>query len=224
MFELPSDQRVTVRNRIRAVQLHRQLERNRAKYRCCSTQRKLSSIDRHAKTRRHAAVTTRPVAYAVDFHDEITKDYLHFSAAHFTIFSATQRENLHGHNFDVSCSLDTVVGPNGLAFDYNVVKDRLMALCDELDERVLLPAQSPHLTFEKDAGYLVVCFADERIPFLERDALLLPIRNATVEEFARWFAIRLGADAELRKQPIESLNVRVSSGPGQWASSRWSRP
>jgi 6-pyruvoyltetrahydropterin/6-carboxytetrahydropterin synthase len=155
---------------------------------------------------------------------EITKDYLHFSAAHFTIFSATQRENLHGHNFDVSCSLDTVVGPNGLAFDYNVVKDRLMALCDELDERVLLPAQSPHLTFEKDAGYLVACFADERIPFLERDALLLPIRNATVEEFARWFAIRLGADAELRKQPIESLNVRVSSGPGQWASSRWSRP
>lgn len=155
---------------------------------------------------------------------EITKDYLHFSAAHFTIFSATQRENLHGHNFDVSCSLDTVVGPNGLAFDYNVVKDRLMALCDELDERVLLPAQSPHLTFEKDGGYLVACFADERIPFLERDALLLPIRNATVEEFARWFAIRLGADPELRKQPIESLNVRVSSGPGQWASSRWSRP
>ena len=146
---------------------------------------------------------------------EITKDYLHFSAAHFTIFSATERENLHGHNFDVSCSLDTTVGPNGLAFDYNVVKDRLMALCDELDERVLLPAQSPHLTFTKEAGYLIACFADERIPFLERDALLLPIRNATVEEFARWFAIRLGADAELRRQPIESMNVRVSSGPGQ---------
>ena len=155
---------------------------------------------------------------------EITKDYLHFSAAHFTIFSATERENLHGHNFDVSCSLDTSVGPNGLAFDYNVVKDRLMALCDELDERVLLPAQSPHLTFENADGYLIVRFADERIPFLERDALLLPIRNATVEEFARWFAMRLGADAELSRQPIESLNVRVSSGPGQWASCRWSRP
>jgi len=155
---------------------------------------------------------------------EITKDYLHFSAAHFTIFSATERENLHGHNFDVSCSLDTVVGPNGMAFDYKIVKDRLMALCDELDERVLLPAQSPHLTFENDAGYLIVCFAAERIPFLPRDALLLPIRNATVEEFARWFAIRLGSDAELRHQPIESMNVRVSSGPGQWASCRWNRP
>jgi 6-pyruvoyltetrahydropterin/6-carboxytetrahydropterin synthase len=154
---------------------------------------------------------------------EITKDYLHFSAAHFTIFSATERENLHGHNFDVSCSLDTTVGPNGLAFDYNVVKDRLMALCDELDERVCYP-RSRRISRSRDANYLIVCFAEERIPFLERDALLLPIRNATVEEFARWFAIRLGADAELRRQPIESLNVRVSSGPGQWASCRWSRP
>jgi len=153
---------------------------------------------------------------------EITKDYLHFSAAHFTIFSATERENLHGHNFDVSCSLDTAVGPNGLAFDYNLVKDRMMALCDELDERVLLPAHSPHLTFDRQAPYLYACFAGERIPFLDRDVLLLPIRNTTVEEFARWFTIRLSNDAELRRQPIESLTVRVSSGPGQWASCRWS--
>jgi 6-pyruvoyltetrahydropterin/6-carboxytetrahydropterin synthase len=154
---------------------------------------------------------------------EITKDYLHFSAAHFTIFSATSRENLHGHNFDVSCSLDTTVGPNGMAFDYNLVKQRLLSLCNELDERVLLPGESPHLKFEREPPYLVVRFADERIPFLERDALLLPIRNATVEEFARWFAMRLGADAELRRQPIDSITVRVSSGPGQWASCRWSR-
>jgi 6-pyruvoyltetrahydropterin/6-carboxytetrahydropterin synthase len=153
---------------------------------------------------------------------EITKDYLHFSAAHFTIFSATERENLHGHNFDVSCSLDTTVGPNGMAFDYNLVKQRLLALCNELDERMLLPGESPHLSFEHEPPYLIVRFADERIPFLERDALLLPIRNATVEEFARWFALRLGTDPELRRQPIESFNVRVSSGPGQWASCRWS--
>jgi 6-pyruvoyltetrahydropterin/6-carboxytetrahydropterin synthase len=201
---------------------------------------KLSSIDNvmsksapTPKSTRADAVASMPTAKGAASQShapstattiEITKDYLHFSAAHFTIFSATERENLHGHNFDVSCSLDTAVGPNGLAFDYNVVKDRLMALCDELDERVLLPAQSPHLKFEHDGGYLIVRFADERIPFLERDALLLPIRNATVEEFARWFAQRLGADAELSRQPIESLNVRVSSGPGQWASCRWSRP
>jgi len=154
---------------------------------------------------------------------EITKDYLHFSAAHFTIFGAGSRENLHGHNFDVSCSLDTVIGEDGLAFDYNVVKDRLMALCDELDERVLIPELSPHLRLVDDGDYLTVLFGAERIPFLKRDVLTMPIRNATVEEFARWFTARLAADAELAREPIESLTVKVSSGPGQWASSRWEK-
>jgi 6-pyruvoyltetrahydropterin/6-carboxytetrahydropterin synthase len=154
---------------------------------------------------------------------EITKDYLHFSAAHFTIFSATDRENLHGHNFDVSCSLDTLIGDNGLAFDYNLVKDRLMALCDELDERVIMPQLSPYLTISDENDYIVVSFAGERIPFLRRDVLTLPIRNSTVEEFARWFTGRLAADPVLARQPIESLTVKVSSGPGQWASSRWEK-
>ena len=156
---------------------------------------------------------------------EITKDYLHFSAAHFTIFSATERENLHGHNFDVSCSLDTLIGDNGLAFDYNLVKDKLMALCNELDERVLMPEQSPHLKIERGPdGYVTIHFGAERILFLARDVLTLPIRNATVEEFARWFTARMAADADLARQPIESLTVKVSSGPGQWASSRWEKP
>lgn len=152
---------------------------------------------------------------------EITKDYLHFSAAHFTIFSATERENLHGHNFDVGCVIETPIGSNGLAFDYNLIKDKLKALCDELDERTLLPDQSPHLSFETQDDYLVAIFAEERIPFLARDVLRLPIRNSTVEEFARWFVARLSKDADFVELPIRSMTVRVSSGPGQWAASRW---
>ncbi len=155
---------------------------------------------------------------------EITKDYLHFSAAHFTLFSATERENLHGHNFDVSCFVDTVIGDDGLAFDYNLIKTQLERLCNELDERMLLPELSPHLGFEQpdgDDGYLIVRFADERIPFLSRDVMLLPIRNATVEEFARYFIDRLTADADFGELPISRLQIRISSGPGQWASCEW---
>ena len=88
---------------------------------------------------------------------EITKDYLHFSAAHFTIFSATQRENLHGHNFDVGCVIETLIGSDGLAFDYNLIKDKLKALCDELDERTLLPEQSPFLS-------LIACVVKQSTP------------------------------------------------------------
>ena len=52
----------------------------------------------------------------------IEKEDLHFSAGHFTIFSDTARENLHGHNWYVRARLLGVVGEGGLTFDYNVVK------------------------------------------------------------------------------------------------------
>ena len=154
---------------------------------------------------------------------EIQKEYLHFSAAHFTIFSATERENLHGHNFQVQATLEGNIGDDGLCFDYNEVKSRLKTLCEELDERVLLPEQSPYLTIAQDEDYVVATFSNERIPFLPRDVSTLPLRNITVEELAHWFLSRIVGDATFNALPIDSLNIRVASGPGQWASSRWVR-
>ena len=152
---------------------------------------------------------------------EISKDYLHFNAAHFTLFSATEREDLHGHTFYVAATVTSHIGNDGLAFDYNVFKTAMKALCDELDEKVLLPELSPHLRLETDAGYLVARFADERIPFLPRDVLTLPVRNVTVEEMAGWFLTRLREQPRIAGLGILSLELRVSSGPGQWAASRW---
>lgn len=152
---------------------------------------------------------------------EISKDYLHFNAAHFTIFSATEREDLHGHTFYVQASVDSPVGDDGLAFDYQVFKDLLRALCDELDEKVLLPERSPHLALEQADGYLVARFADERIPFLPRDVLTLPLRNITVEELAPWFLERARSAPPVRCLPLTRLQIRVSSGPGQWAGAEW---
>jgi len=154
---------------------------------------------------------------------EIQKEYLHFSAAHFTIFSATVRENLHGHNFHVEAALSGPIREDGLCFDYNDVKRKIKALCDSLDEKTLLPRHSPHLSIVEDGPYLVAHFHDEKIPFLPRDVITLPVRNVTVEELAYWFAEALLADAEFGALPIDELTIRVSSGPGQWASARWSR-
>ena len=44
---------------------------------------------------------------------EIAKQALNFSAAHFTIFSATEREDLHGHNWQVECELTSTIDANG---------------------------------------------------------------------------------------------------------------
>ena len=65
---------------------------------------------------------------------EISKEDLKFSGAHFTIFSATERERLHGHNFKVSLLLTADVGDNGMCFSYVEIKTRLRKLCAQLDE------------------------------------------------------------------------------------------
>ena len=152
---------------------------------------------------------------------EISKEYLNFSAGHFTLFSATERENLHGHNFQIRAAVTAAVGDDGLAFDYVVLKRVLKALCDQLDERVLLPQRSPHLRLEYQEGMVLALFADERIPFLERDVLPLPIRNVTIEELAALLLTRLRDCPELVGQDIRGIELGVSSGLGQWAFSSW---
>ena len=116
----------------------------------------------------------------------IDKEAHKFSAAHFTIFSATERERLHGHNYSVSARIVAPMGDNGFSADYNVYKKRLKVLCDGLDEYMVLAGDSPFQKIAEDDDYYVVSFADDRMQFLKRDTLVLPITNATVEEFSHY--------------------------------------
>lgn len=152
---------------------------------------------------------------------EISKEYLHFGAAHFTIFGPEDREDLHGHNFQIALDASAPIKGDGITFDYNILKRVTKRLCDDLDEQVLMPEYSPHLKIERADDYIWVLFGDERIPFLPRDIKLLPIRNVTVEELAHYFLKNLLADEEIRSLDIFSLNLRCASGDGQWALASW---
>jgi 6-pyruvoyltetrahydropterin/6-carboxytetrahydropterin synthase len=152
---------------------------------------------------------------------EISKEYLHFAAAHFTIFSATDRENLHGHNFQVTLNIEALVGDDGLTFDYNILKTSVKALCDSLDEQVLMPTQSPHLTIEQDNEYTYAIFNGERIPFLARDLTLMPLRNITVEELSAYLLNKIREDPSIATLDIRAMVLKCSSGEGQWAVARW---
>ncbi|MCB9541295.1 MAG: 6-carboxytetrahydropterin synthase [bacterium] len=156
---------------------------------------------------------------------ELCKESFKFSAGHFTIFSATSRERLHGHNFAVSCALTGEVQPDGLIADYRRYKRRLKELCDAWDEVLLLPAASPYLTVEPGESEVTIRFAGKRMILPREDVLLLPIRNITLEELSWLLLQALVADeaAALRDRLVEVV-MRVSSGPGQWAASRWTRP
>lgn len=150
----------------------------------------------------------------------IDKESHKFSAAHFTIFSATDRERLHGHNYSVSAMIAAPMGSNGFAADYNVYKNRIKTLCDELDEYVLLPDRSPYQTVtELDREYEVI-FNGEVMRFLKSDTQVLPISNATVEEFSRYLLERL-LDLSRGERLVE-VQLCVASGPGQKACTRWS--
>jgi 6-pyruvoyltetrahydropterin/6-carboxytetrahydropterin synthase len=153
---------------------------------------------------------------------ELAKEYLKFSAAHFTIFSATDRERLHGHNFTVSAKLRAPVDDNGLCFDYAIFKQHLKQLCESLDEYTLIAEHSKHLKIEKDGDYYRVVFNGEAMIFLRSDTLLLPVRNTTVEELSDYLINRILADEPLLKNHnIQKIEISVSSGPGQQGSSCW---
>ena len=67
-------------------------------------------------------------------------------------------------------------------------------------------------------------FNGEEMFFLKADTLLLPVRNATVEEYARYLLERLLEDRDLiMGHDIREVSIKVSSGPGQWGSCRWKR-
>lgn len=155
---------------------------------------------------------------------ELSKEYLKFSAGHFTIFSATERERLHGHNFSVSAKIVAPVNDNGLCFSYGDFKKKLEALCEKLDEYMLIPEQSPHLQIEEDESEYLIHFNGEQMRFLKSDCLLLPIRNATVEEFAELLLNQLLEDSAIKEFDVRKVEMRVSSGPGQWGSCEWVSP
>ena len=151
----------------------------------------------------------------------LAKENMKFSAGHFTIFSASERERLHGHNFRVELDIEARMLGNGMCFDYGIYKARVVALCRELNEWTILPTRSPHLRIEEDGEHVHAHFNGQRIPFLRGDVLLLPIENATLEEFAYWFLQRLCEDRDaLRAHAIAAIEVRVFSGPGQSAGRR----
>lgn len=155
---------------------------------------------------------------------ELQKESMKFSAGHTTIFSATERENLHGHMYHVYLGLTTWIEDNGMSFDYRFYKKRIQELCSHLNQTFLMPEFSPFLQHSEDQDYHYFVFNHKKIPFLKEDVTIMPLSNITIEELSRWFVQELIKDTEeLSKHNIEKLVVKVFSAPGQSASHEWTR-
>jgi len=155
---------------------------------------------------------------------ELFKEYMNFSVGHFTVFSRDTRENLHGHNYHLYVSIKTMIDEDGLSFNYRYYKEKFQQLCHQVDETVLLAGKCKYLTIKENEKYYVVTFNQEEMFFLKRDATILPIANITVEELSNWFMQQIIADlAELERNCVVGLTVKIFSGAGQSGATSWEK-
>lgn len=153
---------------------------------------------------------------------ELFEEKFSFSVAHFTLFSPTDRERLHGHNYQVHASLTADISEYGITFDYAIYKEKIFNLCQQLNTYLLLPGESPILQIKEKEEYYQVDFHTDKMFFLKKDVMILPLRNITLEELSLWFLNDLIQDQQsLKTCGIHKILIRVSNGPGRFGSAEW---
>lgn len=147
---------------------------------------------------------------------------LKFSAGHFTIFSKNKRERIHGHNYHLHALITAALAEPGITFDYDLFHDKLLALCQQLHSRFLLPGQSPYLTYKENATHYHFIFNHKTMSLLKEDVLVLPLANITLEELSRWFVEQITQDKSfLQEHDIVEIVIKVFNGPEHCASTLW---
>jgi 6-pyruvoyltetrahydropterin/6-carboxytetrahydropterin synthase len=155
---------------------------------------------------------------------ELFKEDMKFSSGHFTIFSSSERENIHGHNYRVYASFTLKTSKDGMSVDYRFYKEKMRSLCKMLDEIVIIPGLSKYLDITETEKHFQILFNSESMNFLKRDILVLPITNVTVEELAKWFIQQITSDrVYFGNDSIIAIKVKIFSGPGQSGSASWKR-
>lgn len=148
------------------------------------------------------------------------KEDFKFSAAHFTVFGGDEAEAFHGHNYRVGVELSGAdVDELEFLVPVAAAKRAIRSLCAELDEKVLLPTECPHL--ELGQGETVTAtFGQRRYELPSSEVVLLPVANVTVEALARLFWQRLADRWDSLRERVETLEVTVTETRGQGASYR----
>lgn len=147
----------------------------------------------------------------------VSQDHLVFCAGHFMIFPKGS-EPLHGHNYRVAVALEGEL-QDDMVMDFVALKRLVKALVDELDHRVLLPAEHPRLRLTLREETVEAEVDGKRYLFPLEDVRILPIPNTSAEWLARHLAGQLRArlPSNLR---LRALEVEVEESFGQSATYR----
>jgi 6-pyruvoyl-tetrahydropterin synthase len=151
----------------------------------------------------------------------VSKDYFKFNAGHFMAYPGF-RERLHGHNYRVAVRVEGPLGSDGYVVDFGDIKKATRRICDEIDERLIVPMRSDCLEIGTRDGQIEIKTEDGAyfsVP--ESDCALLPIAHSSAEELARYVCGRLVASLDLlRARKVTSVEVTVAESPLQEARYR----
>lgn len=154
------------------------------------------------------------------FRVHVTKDYLKFNAAHFIAYKGF-REALHGHNYRVSVQVEGQLGVQGYVLDFGIVKNTAKRVCNRLDEKTLVPANSDCLQIREDGTQVVVVYEQDEFRFPKSDVLMLPIIHTSAEELAQYLLGEIRRELERDGVTgITALEVGVAETTGQAAYCR----
>ncbi len=142
------------------------------------------------------------------------KEDFKFSAAHFTLFPDGSGELLHGHNYTVRVAVDgDELDEAGLLVDIAALKKHVRAMCARYDEHTLIPTESQLLGVSVLKGQVEVRFGDRLYRLPERDVVLLPLVNLTMELLAAMLWEEIATT--LRGSRATALEVEVEETSGQ---------
>ena len=152
----------------------------------------------------------------------VTKDHLVFCSGHFITFEGDKCERLHGHNYRAAVEVEGPLDENHYVFDFIALKQRIKAITDELDHRMMLATGNTLIRVEPGHRSVRVAYRDREWVFPRDDCVLLPIENTTAELLARYLGQRLleVLQREYHFRP-DVLRVEVEESPGQSATYEW---
>lgn len=146
---------------------------------------------------------------------------LHFNAAHFITFD-NSCENLHGHNFHARIDARGDNDADDLVVDFVLLTRLAAGICAELNDKVLLPANSDVVSLEQRDSLMYVSSYDKQFMLPEDNCYLLPVSNTTAEMLAWYIGERLLAALQQQGAAanVGELEIAVEEADRQWGVCR----
>jgi len=150
---------------------------------------------------------------------------LRFSSAHI-VFGHHSCGVIHGHTYYIDVRLGgRPSGEFNFLIDFKVLKKIVKGVCKNLDHKLLLPRDHPHLKYTLEENHLHFvysqggCKKEYKIPV--EDVLLLPLKGITAEELSLYITGLIREELlKLKVDNIEWVEVTLYEGLGQGVTSR----